>query len=144
MGNSGWLDWLRGKSETSSSLNDIGRLVLRVSAGLFMIMGHGWDKLMNFSAKAEVFPDPLGIGSGLTLGIAVMGEFFGALFLMLGFLTRLSLIPLILTMMVAAFIFHATDPFGGKELALLYLTTYIGLFITGPGRHSLDAKMNGW
>jgi putative oxidoreductase len=41
-------------------------------------------------------------------------------------------------MLVAAFVAHAGDPFGKKEMALLYLLVYITLFITGPGKYSID------
>ena len=39
----------------------------------------------------------------------------------IGLGTRLASIPLMITMFVAAYISHVVDPFGRKEMALLYL-----------------------
>jgi putative oxidoreductase len=41
-------------------------------------------------------------------------------------------------MFVAAFIAHGPDPFGKKELALLYLVIYILLLVAGSGKYSVD------
>jgi putative oxidoreductase len=46
-------------------------------------------------------------------------------------------------MAVAAFVAHADDPFGRKEMSLLYLTAWVGLFLTGPGRYTLQNLMAG-
>lgn len=120
---------------------DLGLLVLRLAFGGLML-SHGWPKLMNFSDRMDRFSDPLGIGSTASLSLAVFAEVFCAGFLILGLLTRLSLIPLMITMAVAVFIVHANDPFSRQELGLLYLLAYAALFITGPGKFSLD-KMIG-
>lgn len=120
---------------------DLGLLVLRLAFGGLML-SHGWPKLMNFSDRMDRFSDPLGIGSTASLSLAVFAEVFCAGFLILGLLTRLSLIPLMITMAVAVFIVHANDPFSRQELGLLYLMAYAALFITGPGKFSLD-KMIG-
>jgi len=62
---------------------------------------------------------------------------------LIGFITRVSLIPLIITMIVAVFVAHAGDPFSDKELGLFFLITFIVLFLTGPGKYSLDRKLFG-
>ena len=48
-------------------MNQISLLVLRLYFGGMMLFAHGWPKLMSFSQKAAVFPDPLGVGSELSL-----------------------------------------------------------------------------
>ena len=55
-----------------------------------------------------------------------------------GFLYRLSLLPMIFTMSIAAFVIHAKDPFSAKELALLYLFVFIMMYILGPGSFAAD------
>ena len=42
------------------------------------------------------------------------------------------------TMCVAIFSIHAGQPFAEKELAVLYLSVFVLLFISGPGRYSID------
>ena len=122
-----------------------GLLVLRIVFGLGMALGHGWGKMMSFSDKAGGFPDPLGIGSPLSLGGAVFSEVLCGFLIALGLFTRVASIPLIFTMVVAAFLVHGGDPLFGpgpaKEMALLYLSAYAVLLIAGPGKFSIDDKL---
>ena len=48
-------------------------LVVRIVFGILM-MNHGIDKWANYQELSTVFPDPLGIGSPLSLGLAIFGE----------------------------------------------------------------------
>lgn len=115
-----------------------GLLITRVAFGGLMLISHGWGKLMAFGEKAATFSDPLGLGSTLSLGLAVFAEVFCALAVILGLFTRLSAIPLVFTMLTAAFIVHMDDPWKKQEFAILYLIPFLALVFTGPGRYSLD------
>lgn len=119
---------------------DSGLFVLRVAIGGFMLV-HGMQKLMGFSEMADKFPDPIGIGSQLSLVTAIGAEVGCSVLLILGLGTRLAVIPLAFTMIVALFVVHAADPWKVKELAAMYLAVYVVIFITGPGRCSLDEKL---
>lgn len=120
---------------------DLSLFLLRVGSGIMMLT-HGWSKISNYPTLKETFRDPIGLGSALSLQLAIFAEFFCAILLILGFMSRLSLAPLIVTMSVAAFWAHANDPFSGKEKALLFLLIFIVLMITGPGKWSVDAQAN--
>lgn len=120
---------------------DLGLLIIRITFG-GLIMFHGWGKLQGLlDGQAANFPDPIGVGPQLSMGLAVFAEFFCGALVVLGLATRPALVPLISTMLVAVFIIHADDPMPDKELALVYLGAYLGLLFTGPGRMSLDAKI---
>ncbi|MFZ6002086.1 MAG: DoxX family protein [Bacteroidota bacterium] len=119
---------------------DLGLLFFRVVVGL-MMLPHGWPKLANFTERMEKFSDPLGIGTTASLAGAVFAEFFCSLFLVLGLFTRAALVPLIFTFVVITFVVHGADPVGDKETPLLFLVSYIVLFLTGPGRFSVDARL---
>lgn len=121
---------------------DVGLLLLRVSIALLMMV-HGWQKVANYSQLVDVFPDPLGMGSQATLTIGAIVELGGSLLILMGLFTPLALIPLIMTMLTAAFIAHGGDPWSAKELPILYLAVYATLFMTGPGRYSIDHKLFG-
>lgn len=122
---------------------DLAMLILRVGFGGMMALGHGLPKLLNYSAILDKgFADPLGIGLENSLRGAIASELVFGLFLVVGVFTRLSLLPLIFTMIMAAFVVHANDPLfmppPAKEPALLYLVPFLALFIAGPGRFSVD------
>ncbi len=106
------------------------------------MLTHGYPKLQRLLSGEMRFGDPLGLGPEVSLVLAVFAEFVCAILIVLGLGTRLAAIPLIVTMSVAAFIAHGGDPFGRKEMALLYLVLYVVLLITGSGKFSLDQILN--
>lgn len=117
---------------------DIILLITRVTISGLMLT-HGWPKLMKFfSGEPLTFGDPLGVGVVLSLSLAVFSEVICSLLIIIGWKTRWVVIPLILTMLVAAFIVHADDPFKKQELPILYCCAYLLLFFTGSGRYSID------
>jgi putative oxidoreductase len=122
-------------------LQSLGALVLRLSLGGFMIAAHGWSKMMAFSDRADSFPDPLGIGNSASLGLTVLAEVVCAALVAVGFMTRIVVIPLIITMCVAFFVIHVEDPFARKELAAVYGMGYLAIALIGPGRFSVDRQM---
>ncbi len=121
--------------------NDVGKLILRLFFGLTMVFAHGLGKLSGFGDRMDSFPDPLGVGSTMSLALVVGAEFFCALAVALGLFTRAALIPLIITMFVAVFVIHGEDPFKKQELGLTYLFAYLALFFAGAGRFSVDALL---
>jgi putative oxidoreductase len=119
----------------------IALLLLRVGAGAMLFLSHGWPKVDSFAELSATFPDPLGIGSPLSLSLAVFAEVACALLVVLGVRTRLAALPPLVTMLVAAFVVHAGDPWEKKELALLYALPFLTLLFAGGGRYSLDTLL---
>jgi len=120
---------------------DIASLLLRIVFGLSMAFEHGLGKLLKMLDGDFAFKEVFGLSAGISLGLAVFAEFFCSIFLVLGFATRLVLIPLIITMAVAVFDVHWNDEFSHMEKALLYLTAYISLLLIGSGKWSFDKKL---
>ena len=60
--------------------------------------------------------------------------------ILIGLFTRFATLPLLITMLVAFFIVHGADPFGEKELPLLYALVFATLFFTGPDKYSIDGR----
>ena len=124
-------EWAYGK--------DMSALILRLVLGLSMFYGHGLSKWSVLFGEGEIqFADPLGMGVTLSIILAVFAEVVCSLLVVLGLFTRYALIPLIITMAVAVFVFHNGQPFGKMELPLIYLSGFIALIFIGPGRFSLD------
>jgi putative oxidoreductase len=122
---------------------DLSLLVLRIVFGGYMLVAHGLPKLMSFSEKASGFPDPLGIGSKYSLICTIGFEVFGALCIILGLFTRFAALSGVFTMAVAFILVHKSVFMGSGngELAFVYLAAFLGLFIAGGGRYSLEANM---
>jgi putative oxidoreductase len=135
-----------------------GLLILRLGMGGYLLT-HGWGKLqMMLGGGFDRFADPIGLGSGLSLVLVVIAEFFAALLVVIGFATRFASATVVISMAVAAFVVHGGDPWtmgqgaklflagaskswGSKEPALLYLIPFLALILTGPGKLSLDGLL---
>ena len=118
--------------------SSLALLLLRVGSG-GLILTHGIPKLQRLFGGAEIkFADPFGLGPVISLGLATFAEVICAILVIIGFETRLAVIPLIITMLTAAFYAHWDDPFGRKELPLLFCIVFVSLLLTGGGAYSLD------
>ncbi len=127
----------------NNSLSDLGLLIVRLLAG-GMMLTHGLPKFDRLFGEGPVkFADPFGLGPEISLGLAIFAEVGCAMLVILGFKTRWATVPLMITMLVAAFYAHAADPFGKKELPLLFFTLFLSLLISGGGRYSVDGGIGG-
>lgn len=120
-----------------TSRSDLTLLIIRFISGGLMLT-HGIPKLLNFADRMDNFADPFGLGPQISLGLVVFAEVFCSLALILGFKVRWAVIPLIITMLVAIFYAHWEDPFGRKELPIMYITMYVVLALSGAGKYSVD------
>jgi putative oxidoreductase len=103
------------------------------------MLTHGIPKLMMLLSGAPIqFPPVAGMSAEMSLGLAVFAEVFCSVLLLAGFATRLAVLPLIITMLVAVVFIHAADPIAVKEPALHYLLVYIVLLFAGSGKYSTD------
>jgi putative oxidoreductase len=133
----------------------IGLLILRLGIGGYLLT-HGLGKVrMLLAGNFEQMGDPIGLGPVLSLILVTLAEFLGALLVMLGLGTRLAAALVVVSMSVAAFVAHGSDPWtmergyvlfttgqskswASKEPALLYLIPVLALVFTGAGAFSLD------
>ena len=122
----------------AAGTTDVALLLARVGIALLMLT-HGFPKLMLlFSDAAGQFPSVIGMSAEVSLALTVFAEVFCSVLVLAGFATRLAVIPLTITMLVAVFLIHVSDPFSAKEPALHYLLVYIILLFAGSGRYSVD------
>ena len=112
-------------------------LFLRLFVEILMLT-HAFPKIANYPTLSLTFPDPLGIGSQLSLLLTLLAEGLCSLLVIAGALTRLAVLPLVFNMCIAAFVVHAGQGFAQKELAVLYLGFYLLILALGPGRLSVD------
>jgi len=142
------IDWLIGWPErTARHLEWLAPLFARVVVG-WVFLWSGWGKLHNLPAITENFVS-WGIPFPQVLTPFVSGvEFFGGLFLLLGFLTRISGGALGITMIVAirsakwADVDSLETLLGFDEFE--YLALFLWLAIAGPGVVSVDRWLERW
>ena len=121
----------------NSTKIDFALLLTRVAIALLMLT-HGVPKLGGLTQDPVQFMDFLGLGPAISLSLVIFAEVICSVLLLLGLGTRLAVIPLSITMMVAAFHIHIGDPFAKQEMALHFLLVYVVLFILGSGKYSID------
>ena len=128
-----------------SDITAMALVVLRAWLGLTMFFNHGLEKLTNFNDIVSNFPDPLGIGREASFVLVIFAEVVGALFLTIGFLTRIAAMTLVIDMFVAFLMVHKTALSGqhSGELAFLYLAGFVTILIAGGGTFSTDMLVFG-
>lgn len=115
----------------------LGLAILRITISA-MFLTHGIPKIKMLFADTISFPDPLGVGATTSLLLVLIGEVIAPIFVFVGYKTKLACIPPIITMLVAFLFVHFNDPFGKQEKALFYLLAFVVIFISGPGKYSID------
>ena len=125
-----------------SKQTDLALLLLRIVFGGMMLFNHGWGKVGQLiTGDPAKFVDVVGMGAPASLALASFAEFLCAALVVFGLFTRWAVVPLIVTMLVAIFIIHWDDPFQKMELAIIYLTAFSAIGLTGPGWYSADAQL---
>ena len=120
---------------------------LRITLGVVMF-AHGAQKLFGwfggygFSGTMGFMTEDLGIPAVFAF-LAIMAESIGALFLIGGFLSRISAFGIGVVMVVAALTSHIQNGFfmssGGFEYHLLAFAIALTLAIKGGGAFSVDS-----
>jgi putative oxidoreductase len=117
---------------------DLALLILRVIVGI-IFAAHGAQKLFGAFggmglAETVKMMGPLGY-------LVTIGEFFGGLGLVVGFLTRFSAASLIVIMLGAIALVHGKNGFfldkGGFEYNLALIGLLAPILLCGPGRYSI-------
>ena len=123
----------------------------RAAVGL-LLMPHGAQKLFGWfggyglEGTAGFFAGNLGLEPGIVWAGLVGGvEFFGGLFLALGFLTRPVALAITVLMAVAVFRVHLGNGFfwtdGGYEYPLMWGMLALSFVLRGGGGYSIDGRM---
>ncbi len=121
---------------------DFGLLLLRVVFGVAIVWLYGWAKLMGFSKMSGGFPDPLGIGSALSLGLVVFAELVCGALVVIGLFTRLAALILAVELGIAFAMVHrfALGGPNSGQLALLFCAGFLVLVVSGAGKFSADRQ----
>lgn len=118
----------------------IGLAVLRIGISILM-MHHGYGKLTELiSGEPIAFWSFTGALAAVLLFLAMFGELIAPFFILIGYKTTWAAIPAVITMAVAAFLYHAGDSLADAEHSLLYLIGFVAILLCGPGKWSIDGR----
>ena len=123
----------------SLQLMKFGPLPIRIMAGLTLML-HGLPKITDIPGVQNFFPN-IGLPPELAIPVALL-EVIGGLAILFGILTRIASGLFIIEMIGAVVVAKLSKGFvGGYELELLIMAICISLFITGPGRISIEYEV---
>lgn len=108
-------------------------LLMRVGAGLLLLVIHGLPKLWHWQTELTVIEDPFGLGAVLTLSFAVFAEVICALLLILGIWARLACVPILAVLLVSVTLVHPEWSLAEGQFAWLMIVLFGGLSISGAG-----------
>jgi len=120
-----------------SHYNDMALLIFRVVVSA-SLMTHGYSKLIrliegNIWGRTHLF-----FNEEVSLALVAFAEFICPIFVAIGFWTRFFTLPIIYTFLVIVFDVHFDDPFSKMEKGILFLVSYLLIFMLGPGKLSVD------
>lgn len=130
---------------TGYSYTHLGRLFLRLFVGV-MLMQFGIRQWAGFEEASSLFPSVLGMSPEAELTVLVVIEIVCSFFIMIGFCTRLMVLPPFISMIVAeCWLFSQTSEAGflmswGNPVyvPMLFLGIYFFILLVGPGKISAD------
>lgn len=123
------------------SLDFIFKLIPRLVIGAVFIPA-GWAKLQSMSRTIEYFANLNIPVSTLLAPVVALSELVCGFFILVGFYTRPSTIPLMIIMIVAILTAHKVDMNSAMALVempqFLYFVILVGIFSSSAGTFSVD------
>lgn len=134
---------------TPAARDDAGKLVLRVSVGVLMLL-HGIFKLSAGVGFISGMLAKAGLPGGLAY-LVFVGEIVAPLLMIAGLWTRAAAAVVVINMLVVFGLVHMADVFalnkqGGWALELqgLFLFGALSVALMGAGRHSVAGANGRW
>lgn len=125
--------------------DDLGKLILRLALGIFMLF-HGYAKIVKGVSGIEASLLSAGLPAWVAYGVYV-GEILAPLLIILGFYARIGGLIIVINMLFAIALSHASQLFdigksGGWALELQGFFLFTGLVVAliGPGRYAVNRR----
>lgn len=122
----------------------LGLAVLRIATGA-VFLDHGYQKMFKMGIGGVTgFFGQIGVPlPNVMATLITLLEVFGAIAIIVGFLTRPIALAFVLDMLGAILLVQLKNGFSKYELEFLLCAASLALFLTGAGRYSVDAMIAG-
>lgn len=122
--------------------NNLGKLFLRICVG-FLLLFHGFTKILHKTTYIEKLLFQNDLPTFLVYGVYI-SEFVSAIFIILGFYTRINAFIIIISMLFSIFLVHINnffiiDNYGSwsLEAPLFFLLGSLSILFLGAGKYTL-------
>jgi putative oxidoreductase len=135
----------RSATRSGGLSEDTGKLILRLALGIFMLF-HGYAKITKGVSGIGTTLVNMGLPAWVAYGVYI-GEVLAPLLVIFGFYARIGGILIVINMIFAITLSHATQLFdlgrsGGWALELqgFFLLTGLVVALIGPGRYGINQR----
>jgi putative oxidoreductase len=117
-------------------------LFFRVVVSLELMFVHGLKKVGIGVPTPEQVPNPLHLPEIMNQGFAIASNLVFPLFVMIGLMTRLAIIPILAVTLSGYFLVHWNDSLLEKDMPFMYSISYLLLLCLGSGKYAIDYWIN--
>jgi putative oxidoreductase len=116
--------------------------LFRVIVSLELIIVHGLKKVGIGVSEAELIPNPLHLPQHLNEYFAIGVNLIAPVFIIMGLLTRLAIIPVLAVILTDFFVLPWNDALLVNDVPFIYSAIFLLILILGPGKYSIDYFIN--
>lgn len=128
-------------TDLGSTFNNAAVLVFRTLLMLELFRVHGMKKFRVSNGQKEHVPNPLHLPEKLNALVATFSDTVVPIFIVLGFGTRLFLLPSIGVTAIGYLVVHRNHDLEVKDVPYMYTLAMLFLWVLGPGTFSADSYL---
>jgi len=125
-------------SDLGTVFNNAALLVFRILLAVELFRVHGMKKFRVENGQKEHVPNPLHLPEKLNGLVATFSDTVVPFFIILGFATRLAVLPTIGVTAIGYFVVHKNDSLEVRDVPYMYTLSLLLILAHGAGKYSLD------
>lgn len=128
-------------SDLGSSLNNFAMMGFRILLAFQLFRVHGLGKFRLKNGQKEKVPNPLHLPEKLNGFVATFADIVVPFLIVLGFGTRLFILPTIGVTAIGYFVVHRKDSLEVRDVPYMYTLSLLLILTLGAGKYSLDSYL---
>lgn len=126
------------QSDLGTDFNNLVFLVFRISLALELFVVHGMKKFRLDDEQKENVPNPLQLPEKLNIIVATFSDTIVPFFIIVGFCTRIAVLPTIAVTAIGYFVVHKDDSREVRDVPFMYTLSLLLILALGAGKYSFD------